>query len=390
MSRLLLAALLSSHGVAAFAMDPELARRIKHGLDDIYKMEFDDCESTFQALKKDHPGLPYAYFGLAMVSWARFEYEEEESNIARHEEFEHRIVEAIGKGRSWLKANPSDAESMVCVGGMYGMRSRLALMLHSWLRAYWDGTKAVNLTEQALVIDPKLYDVYTGLGMWDYYTDTLPNVIKILGRIVSIRGNAKRGIERLNLAAEKGMLTATAAKLILIELQQDRTGPVYDPAKGLRMIREIRREFPMNPLFQFVEVIYLYEDKKAKEAVVEAQDMLQGIEHKRKFYHPRYAPRALVGLAHAFFLTKDWAKADEALTRAVDILERERGHNRWGLWGLIRRGQLRDVKGDRRGAIADYRRALQHLDYWELHPIAKAHLKKAATEAELLGPIPPP
>ena len=374
----------------ARAMEPDLAKRVKHGMDDVYKMEFDDCEATFQALKKDYPDQPYPYFGLAAVSWARFEYQEEESNLERHEEFERRVDEAIAKGKKHVKAHPEDAEGMVCVSGIYGLRSRLALMLHRWVRAYWEGRSALKLANQALVVDPKVYDVYTGLGMWDYYTDTLPSVIKVLGRIVSIRGDAKRGIERLNLAAEKGLFTATAAKLILVELLQDRIGPYYDPAKGLRMIREIRQDFPMNPLFHFVEIIYQYESKNAKEAVAQSLDMVKGIEENRKFYLPRYAPRAFVGLAHAYFLTKDWPKSEEALSRAVDVLEKGKGHNRWGLWALIKRGQLRDVKGDRAGATADYKRALEHLDYWELHDVAKIYLKKPATEAELRGPIPPP
>lgn len=370
--------------------DQELARRIQHGLDAVYKMEFDDCERTFQALLKDYPGLPYAYFGLAASSWARFEYQEEESNIARHHEFERRVDEAIAKGKAWVKANPGDAEGMVCVSGMYGLRSRLALMLHRWARAYWDGTSALKLAYRALELNPNLYDVYTGLGMWDYYTGTLPNVIKILARVIAIRGDPRRGIERLHLAADKGLHTATAAKLVLIELMQDRAGPNYDPPKGLKMIREIRQRFPMNPLFQFVEVLYLYESRMPKETAAEARDLLKGIEEGRKFYEPRFAPRALVGLAGAHFLTKDWAKAEEALTKAVDILEARKGHNRWGLWALIRRGQVKDARGDRKGALVDYRRALKHLDYWELHEIAKLHVKRPAVEKDLDTPIPPP
>ncbi|MBI4425398.1 MAG: tetratricopeptide repeat protein [Elusimicrobia bacterium] len=369
---------------AARAKDAELSRRIQYGIDAIYRMEFDECERTFEALLKDFPGLPQAYFGLATASWARFEYEEEQSNVGRHAEFERRIGQAIAKGQDWLKARPDDAEGLVCVSGMYGLRSRLAMMLHKWLRAYLDGTKAVRLTRRALELDPRLYDVYTGLGMWDYYTDTLPGVIKALGRIVAIRGNAKRGVEQLSLAAEKGEHTATAAKLALIELMQDRAGPFYDPVRGLRMIREVREKFPMNPLFQYVEIVYLAENRKAEQAQAEAKDFLKGIKEGRKFYHPRYAPRAYVALGTAHALTKDWAKAEEAFSEAVAILERQKGHNRWGLWALIRRGQSRDIRGDRAGASADYRRALEHLDYWDIHDLAKLHLKRPATEKDLV------
>lgn len=394
MKRLLLSVALFVAPAAAQAKErlgEELSRRIQHGIDAIYKMEFDDCERTFEQLLKDYPGLPQAYFGLATVSWARFEYEEEESNIARHHEFERRIDEAILHGKAWLKKHPEDPEGLVTVSGMYGMRSRLAMMLHRWLTAYWEGTKAVRLTEQALAIDPQYYDVYTGLGMWDYYTDTLPSVIKILARIVAIRGDAKRGVERLNLAAEKGKFTATAAKLVLIELMQDRYGPYHDPAKGLRMIREIRQRFPMNPLFQFVEVIYLFESRLAKETVAEAQAMIKGIEEGRRFYHPRYGPRAQVGLAAGYFLSKDWEKAIGALQPAIDVLEKHKGHNRWGLWALVRRGQVHDVMGKRELATADYKRALEHLDYWDIHDVAKLHLKRPAVEKDLVETaIPPP
>lgn len=383
-------ALAAPEARAAERLSEDLARRIQRGIDAIYQMEFDACEKTFQDLLKDYPDMPQAHFGLATVSWARFEYEEEESNVARHKEFEERIEHAIAKGKQWVKAHPEDPEGLVTVSGMYGMRSRLAMMLHKWLWAYWDGTKAVKLTEQALRIDPHYYDVYTGLGMWDYYTDTLPNVIKLLARVVAIRGNARRGIERLNMAAEKGRFTSTAAKLILVELMQDRSGPKYDPALGLRMIREVRQKYPMNPLFHFVEVIYLFESKLAKEAVAEAQAMVRAIKEGRRFYQPRYLPRAQVGLASAYCLTGDWDNATRALNSAIDVLEREKGHNRWGLWALVRRGQIHDVQGKREAAVADYKRALKHLDYWDIHDFAKLHLKQPAVERDVLTAIPPP
>jgi len=374
----------------AHAKDPELAKRIQRGIDDIYKMEFDDCEQTFRDLLKSYPGLPYAYFGLATASWARFEYQEEESSLARHDEFERRIKDAIVHGNAWVKAHPEDADGLVCVSGMYGMRARLSLMLHSWVFAYLDGRSALKLIERAQKADPAEYDAYTGLGMWDYYADTLPKIIKALGRIVAIHGDAKRGIQRLKLAADRGEHTSTAAKLILIELMQDRTTPYYDPEQGLKMIREVRARFPMNPLFQFVEIIYLYEARRPNEAALQAQDFLQGIKEGRRFYEARYAPRGYVGLAAAYCMMRDFDKAEAALTEAVNIMEREGGPNRWGLWALVRRGQLRDVRRNRPGAFQDYRRALQLPDLWEIRDIAKLHLKQPATEKDLLGPIPPP
>ncbi|TPW18372.1 MAG: hypothetical protein FD126_3467, partial [Elusimicrobia bacterium] len=340
----------------ARATDPDVAARIQHGIEAVYKMEFDECERTFRQLLKDYPGHPYGYFGLAAAYWSRFEYEQEESDLSLHEAFEKSIDDGVARGQEWLKAHPGDSDAFVCVSAMYGLRSRLSMMLHRWIRAYLDGTKALKLIHRAVELDPKQYDANTGLGMWDYYTDTLPGVVKVLGRIVSIRGDAPRGIARLKLAAEKGRFTSTTAKLILVELYQDRHTPYFNPKEGLRMIREIRKGYPMNPLFHFVELIYLYEGGQGPEAVRSAEDMLKGIHEGRRFYHPRYAPRAYAGLGTAHFLAKDWAKAAAAFGEGAKVLLEKPGrHNRWGLYSLIRRGQVRDVQGDRAGAVEDYK-----------------------------------
>lgn len=369
----------------------DLSRRVQQGIDAIYKMEFDECERVSREMVRDYPDLPYGYYGLAIASWARFEYEQEESNPDLDKEFERRTEAALAKGRAYLKAHPEDAEAHQVVSGIYGLRARLSMVLHRWIRAYLDGSKAIKLAHRALELDPELYDVYTGLGMYDYYTDTLPTVVKILAKVIRMRGNAQRGIERLRMAASRGMHTATAAKLILIEIVQDRASRYYAPEDGLRWIREIRREFPMNPLFHFVEVIYLYEARKPQDARHEAQAFLKGIEEKKTYYHPRYAARGWVGLASAYFLDKDWTKAETALAEGVKLLLAAPGHNRWGLWALVRRGQVRDVRGDRSGALEDYRLALKQHDYWDFHDIAKKHLKQAAVEADLVAtPMTPP
>ncbi len=380
-----LALLLSfSLSLPAFAKPEEISRRIQRGIDDIYLMDFDDCEKTFRALLQEYPGIPYGYFGLATASWARFEYQQEGSDIKTHDEFEKLIAEAIPQGHRWIKDHPTDAEGYLCLGGMYGMRSRLALTMHRWVRAYWDGTKALSLIKKAEKLDPKLYDVNMGLGMWDYYTDTLPGVIKVLGKLVAIRGDTFRGMARLKIAAEKGEHTATAAKLILVEAYADRNAKVYNPKEGLRLIREIRQKFPKNSLFHFVEMIYLYENRLAQEALQSAQAYLKAIRERKPFYDARYEPRGYVGLGTAYFLTRDWPKAAEAFARGAEALQ-PKVPNRWALFSLIRLAQVKDVMGDRAGALSIYKQALKAKDLWEFADFVKPFLKKAAIESDLLG-----
>ncbi|MFA5162002.1 MAG: hypothetical protein WC421_07120 [Elusimicrobiales bacterium] len=389
MKRIIAAAalLFSGDALAYEKMPPELDALVMRGITSIHQLDFDGAEKDFSEILEKYPGQPYGYFGLAMSQWGRLEYQQEESNPALDELYEKKTDEAIDKGEAWLKKHPEDASAHVCVGGMYGLRSRLALMKHSWIRAYFTGRKGLKHMKTAIKLDSEYYDAYLGPGMYEYYAGTLPAVIRILAKFL-VSGDPKKGLEYLNLVREKGHYTATAAKLLLIEIYTQTGSKYANPALALEWAKELRKQSPNHPMLHFVEIVCLYENGKWEEVRAEAEEYLRRIEKGEANYSAMYTPRALIALGTSYLAENKLDKALEAFVRAEPPSKEK--PNRWAVWSVVRAGNIHDLQGERKKAVADYKRALGYQDHWGFRDYITAYLRKPYAAEQNPGQLPPP
>jgi len=110
------------------------------------------------------------------------------------------------------------------------------------------GVRAREHYERALALDPSLADAYLGLGLYNYYVDTLSTMARVLRFMMGIPGGSKEeGIRQLHLAMLYGQLTPAVARFYLaINLHN------YDQRyeEALQVLRPLVEEYPQNPLFQ--------------------------------------------------------------------------------------------------------------------------------------------
>ncbi len=101
---------------------------------------------------------------------------------------------------------------------------------------------------RALQLDPELVDAEFGLGLYNYYVDTLSAIAKFLGFFMGIPGGNKQvGIRQLEHDIAGGVLTQDAARFYLaLDLH------AYDQQyeKALAVISPLAEKYPSNPLFQ--------------------------------------------------------------------------------------------------------------------------------------------
>jgi tetratricopeptide (TPR) repeat protein len=110
------------------------------------------------------------------------------------------------------------------------------------------GVRAREHYERALALDPSLADAYLGLGLYNYYVDTLSTIARILRFVMGIPGGSKEeGIRQLHLAMLYGQLTPAVARFYLAINLHD-----YDQRyeEALQVLRPLVEEYPQNPFFQ--------------------------------------------------------------------------------------------------------------------------------------------
>ncbi len=126
---------------------------------------------------------------------------------------------------------------------LYGLRAETKLAARY-------GVRARERLIRAEALDPNLADADFGLGLYNYYADTLSSVTKMLRFFMGIPGGSKQdGIRQLNRAISDGALTGVDARFYLaISLHN------YDQnyEQALELSAPLEEKYPANPIFHLI------------------------------------------------------------------------------------------------------------------------------------------
>ena len=358
------------------------------GIEAVYNLDFKTAQQNIDIAFQKYPNHPYAHFGNMLIAWGRYEYVYEKSSDEQAKIFENVLSSSIDGIKVWLKTHPNDPMAFMSLGGAYGIKSLFAMDNRSWISAYFSGRKGISYMRDALAADPEFYDAYFGLGMYEYYTGTLPSVVKILAKIVSMKGDQAKGIQYLNLAREKGQFTRDSAKLMLVEIYLNRISNYYNPPLALQYITEVSDKYPANPLMRFVKIIAEYENKNFDGVLADGKIFLSRI-GKEPFYTEMYIPRSYTAIATALMAKGDFESAAQTLEEAKEKSFNHTEPTRWAVWNLLRLGQSYDALGRRADALKTYKIITSLSRSWDIDDEAKKYVKTPFTAETEIGPLPP-
>jgi hypothetical protein len=127
---------------------------------------------------------------------------------------------------------------------LYGMRSEYRAGARAGVRA------RANFMA-ALALDPTLADAYTGLGLYNYYVDTLSMLAKAMRFLMGIPGGTKvEGVKQLERGMQEGQISASLARFYLA-MNLFNYEQRYEEA--LRVITPLVEKYPRNPMFQLMQ-----------------------------------------------------------------------------------------------------------------------------------------
>ena len=108
----------------------------------------------------------------------------------------------------------SDTAEMELYAGLgYAARARLLGLRYEKMPVARAGVEARKHLLRCVQLDPNMADAYLGLGLYNYYVDTLSAMAKILRFFMGIPGGDKReGLRQLETASTKGEITQAEAR----------------------------------------------------------------------------------------------------------------------------------------------------------------------------------
>jgi tetratricopeptide (TPR) repeat protein len=227
-------------------------------LEKIYSGNLESAREDAIRLEQERPEDPLGYLLESDAMWwkiwcmsAEFKYG---MTFPRHRAklaADRRYLELAAKVSALAEAQIAEHETaeMEFYAGMGdALAARLYGLRGEGRNTARAGVRAREHLLRAIALDPQLADADFGLGLYNYYIDTLSSAARILRFFMGIPGGSKRdGIRQLHHAMDDGVLAPAEARFYLAinlhnyDLQYER---------ALEIIGPLAEKYPSNPLFQ--------------------------------------------------------------------------------------------------------------------------------------------
>jgi tetratricopeptide (TPR) repeat protein len=226
--------------------------------DQIYSGDFEGGRAAALRLQEEQPEHPIGYLLEAEALWwkiwctsAEFKYG---MTFPRHRaklSADRHYLELAAKASALAEekiAEHDSAEMQFYAGMGEALTSRLYGLRGEGRNTARAGVRAREHLLRAKAMNADLADADFGLGLYNYYIDTLSAAARVLRFFMGVPGgNKKEGIRQLQHAIEEGVLVPPEARFYLaINLHN------YDQQynRALEIISPLAEKYPSNALFQ--------------------------------------------------------------------------------------------------------------------------------------------
>ena len=194
--------------------DPGADRLIRTATDSTYHLRLNEARSAALELQKRYPDHPGGYLIMAETYWWEAQADPHNPKI---EDAYYRAQElAKNKAEEAAKSDKySRPEVIAYLASAHGSYARFEVTQKgSFYRAMRAGLRAHKYAEEVYALDKMYYDIYVGLGAFNYFAGTLPSVIKPFAWLLGAHGDKNLGVEQLQTAMQKARYSRTEARIV--------------------------------------------------------------------------------------------------------------------------------------------------------------------------------
>jgi len=272
---------------SARASSPDLPAAAREGLDLLYAGRSDEAMAKFRQVQAADPNGPLPYLLETEARWWQIYCEAceikwntidawERPRIAGDDSYLALAEKATTIAESRI-AQSDSAEMRLYAGIGWSFRARLLALRNDRRATARAGINARMHLLRCLQLDPQMADAYAGLGLYNYFVDTLSPMARLLRFFMHIPGGSKaEGIRQLEIAMEKGDLTRVESRFYLAKNLR-----TYDRqyAQALEVLSPLIDDFPHNAIFHLVRgdiQAKLGRREPAAESFRQAQELSSG------------------------------------------------------------------------------------------------------------------
>ncbi|MGA9142264.1 MAG: hypothetical protein WB007_00745 [Candidatus Acidiferrales bacterium] len=239
---------------------------IDEALQHLYSFDFPGAHRALNSSIAEHPQdpLPYAFrasaylfYELDRLGILESEFLTDDDKIKDKKEldpdpairsrFMKALDDAQARAGAVLKVKPNDLNALFAMSVAQGVATDyMALVEKRQISSLSTAKRSNNYAQRLLRLDPKFYDAYLTSGFSEYMIGSLPFFIRWFVHFDNVSGSKEKGRQQLELVAREGHYFRAFAKILLgiCDLREK------NPEGAQRLLAELAREYPTNPLFR--------------------------------------------------------------------------------------------------------------------------------------------
>jgi tetratricopeptide (TPR) repeat protein len=235
----------------------------RHGLDLLMNGQPDAALEIFQRVEANDPQSPLGDLLTADALWWKIYFatgnltNPEVFDVASEQttpydaEFNQRVNAVLRKAQARIRAGQDVARNELYLGMGYALQARLLGMRGEDLATARAGKQMRAALLAALAKDPQLNDAYLGVGIYNYFVDTLPAIVKLIRWLIGLPGGSREaGLQQIERAATKGDLSRGEAAFYLAKDYSRDYEKQY--SRSLQLFQQLEQEYPDNDLWKLL------------------------------------------------------------------------------------------------------------------------------------------
>ncbi len=364
---------------------------VRDAFEHYYNLDYPGAIERFERVKAVHPGdpMPTALLMDAVVFQELYRkdlldttfYANDGFLTGRHATQEDpmtrdRIMrlgdEAIREADARLGKNPNDVDALYARAWARALEcTYLAMVQRGFGAGFHLAIKAKDDDVRVLQIDPDYVDAKLVVGVYEYVVGALPWPFKLLIGFAGITGSKTKGMEMLNDAGKRGVITSVEARTtIALFLRREAK---YKEA--IQVIRELKREYPHDFLFCLEDANLRKDDGEGMAAVDAYREVLAANAKPGYFYSARME-LAYFGLGDALRGQRHFGEAAQSYEQAAWT---QNVGPELKIRSLLDAGECHDLNGERQLAVKDYQAAINAGPDTSRAGTARKYLRNAYT-----------
>ena len=230
------------NSIYPFSQDDSLVSSIHSGKQKIYQFQLEQAMSAFRDVQTQYPDLPHGYFYESYIY--AILYSQDRTNRDLDSLLKRSVNLALQKGEKYKDKDPDNPEAFYYLGATNGILAIYHVLNSSYIKGYIHGRRGKNYLQDAVKMDSTFYDAYLGLGIFHYYVDLLPGILKFFAGILGFYGDRALGIQEIKLTAAQGQFFQAEGEFTYAVFRYFLEG---EKQKSLRIFKKLNKTYSENP-----------------------------------------------------------------------------------------------------------------------------------------------